>query len=288
LTKESLSFSNSDIIEEGKRVLLYLDPRRTWLVQASKDSLPFHTHAGIVQLSSIVGKRYGESVVTTLGQRVFILRPVALDFIMKSERRTQIVYPKDFSYIVARSGIRNGSRVIECGTGSGALTTYFASIIAPDGLVHTFEAREDFSVIAQKNVAKAGLASYVRFENSSLLNSPEGLRENFYDLALLDTGDPWELLNVAHRVLKGSGFVFCICPTTNQLERVVETMKDRMFCDVESVEIMLRHIEARTGKTRPSMRMIGHTCYIASGRKIIHEDGEASYSLGTIENIKSS
>ena len=287
MSKESLSLNESDTIQEGQRVLLYLDPRRTWLVQVSKNSIPFHTHAGIVQLSTIIGKKFGECVPTTLGESIFLLRPVALDFIMKSERRTQIVYPKDFSYIVSRSGIRGGSRVIECGTGSGALTTYFASIVAPEGLVHTFEAREDFSAIAQKNVAKAGLIQYVRFENSSLLSASEGLRENFYDLALLDTGDPWELLKVAHKVLKGSGFVFCICPTTNQLERVVETMKDGMFCDVESVEILLRHIEARAGKTRPSMRMIGHTCYIASGRKIMQSDQEG-LSLRQIENIKSS
>ncbi len=272
MTNESVFLNDTDAIEEGKRVLLYLDSRRTWWVQVSKDSPPFHTHAGIVQLSSIVGKKYGDSIVTTLGEKFFVLRPVALDFIMKSERRTQIVYSKDFSYIVARSGIKNGSRVIECGTGSGALTTYFASIVAPDGLVHTFETRQDFTEIAQRNITKAGLAPFVRFENSSLLNNSEGLPENFYDLALLDTGDPWELLQVAHRVLKGSGFVSCICPTTNQLERVVETMKDRMFVDVESVEILLRHIEARAGKTRPSMRMIGHTCYIASGRKIQRAD----------------
>jgi tRNA (adenine57-N1/adenine58-N1)-methyltransferase len=269
LSKETLSLNVTDLVEEGQRVLLYLDNRRTWLVQVSKNSASFHTHAGIIELSSILGKKFGESVLTTLGQRVFILRPVTVDFIMKSERKTQIVYPKDFSYIVSRSGLRNGSRVVECGTGSGALTTYFASIVAPDGLIHTFEAREDFATIAQRNVAKAGLTQYVRFENRNLLEANDTLRENFYDLAVLDTGDPWEFLKVAYKALRGSGFLFSICPTTNQLERVVEAMKDnQMFCDVESVEIMLRHIEARTGKTRPSMRMVGHTCYIASGRKV--------------------
>lgn len=279
--KTDVSLDDSELVKEGDRILLYLDQRRTWLVQASKQTLPFHTHAGIIDLGSIVGRRFGESVVTTLGKRMSILRPVTLDFIMKSERRTQIVYPKDFSYIVSRSGIRNGSKVIECGTGSGALTTYFASIVAPDGYVHTFEAREDFFLIAQKNVARAGLSQYVRFENSNLLDSSVELDTNSYDLAVLDTGDPWILLKTAHTALKGSAFVFCICPTTNQLETVVESMKDGLFCDVESVEIMLRHIEARAGKTRPSMRMIGHTCYIASGRKILAEAQD-------IENVKSS
>jgi tRNA (adenine57-N1/adenine58-N1)-methyltransferase catalytic subunit len=273
---------DQELVREGDRVLLYLDPRRTWLVQANKASPQFHTHAGIVELSKVVSRRFGESVLTSLGEQIVILRPVSLDYIMKSERKTQIVYPKDFSYIAARSGIRSGSRVLECGTGSGALTTYFASLVAPEGLVHTFEAREDFYSIAKKNVTKSGLSQFVKFENTNLLDPSVVLRPNSYDLAVLDTGDPWLLLKIAHGALRGSGFVFCICPTTNQLETVVESMKDGLFCDVESVEIMLRHIEARAGKTRPSMRMIGHTCYLASGRKVQRQENL------DIENVKSS
>ncbi|MDG6996229.1 MAG: tRNA (adenine-N1)-methyltransferase [Nitrososphaerota archaeon] len=258
--------SDEGLIKEFDRVLLFLDVRRTWLVQIRKDSPPFHTHAGIVDLKSLVGKRYGDKVVTSLEHEIAILQPTTLDYIMKSERHTQIVYPKDFAYIAARSGIRSGSRVLECGTGSGALTSFFASIVGPSGFVHTFEERPDFFEIAKKNVEKAGLSSCVRFENLNLANATESLEAD-YDLVLLDTGDPWTLLDVAHKALRGSGFVFCICPTTNQLETVAESMKGR-FVDVECVEIMFRHMEARAGKTRPSMRMVGHTCYLASGRKV--------------------
>lgn len=273
-----MNVENPDIVSEGERVLLYLDTRRTWLVQVKKDSPPFHTHAGIVEISSIIGRSFGEELKTTLGESFRLLRPVTLDYIMKSERRTQIVYPKDFAYISARSGLRSGSKVLECGTGSGALTSYFASIVAPSGLVHTFEEREDFFSIAKKNVQKAGFADLVKFENKNLLSVTD-IPDSSYDLALLDTGDPWSLLRVAHKALRGSGFAFCVCPTTNQLETVAIEMKGH-FCDIESVEIMLRHMEAREGKTRPSMRMIGHTCYLISGRKIFPSEGD-------IENIKS-
>jgi tRNA (adenine57-N1/adenine58-N1)-methyltransferase catalytic subunit len=263
---------NQCTIREGDRVLLYLDARRTWLVKAAQTNKDFHTHAGIIDLSQIIGKGYGDSVLSTLGQQISLLRPVTLDFIMKSERRTQIVYPKDFAYISARSGLRSGSRVLECGTGSGALTSYFASIVAPAGIVRTFEEREDFFEIAKQNVNKAGLSQFVTFENANLLlangaeNSPK-LDLLSFDLVLLDTGDPWTMIDIAHKALRGSGFIFCICPTANQLEAVVASMEGR-FVDIESVEILLRRIEARVGKTRPSMRMIGHTCYLASGRKI--------------------
>lgn len=264
-----MSVGSELTIQDGDRVLLYLDDRRTWLVRARKSETgeKFHTHAGIVNVSEAVGKKYGDVVTTTMGRSLSLLKPVALDYIMKSERRTQIVYPKDFSYIVARSGIISGSKVLECGTGSGGLTTYFSSIVSPTGTVHTFEERLDFFEIAKRNVAKAGLASCVKFENANLLSAESSVPRDHYDLVMLDTGDPWLLLDVAHRSLKGSGFAFCICPTTNQLENVVASMQGR-FVDIESIEIMFRRMEARVGKTRPSMRMIGHTCYLASGRKI--------------------
>jgi tRNA (adenine57-N1/adenine58-N1)-methyltransferase len=262
-----MTLSQDDsVIASGDRVLLYLDSRRTWLVQVEESSATFHTHAGIVDIQSIIGKSYGDSVATTLKEKIFLLRPTTVDYIMKSERRTQIVYPKDFGYISTRSGLRSGSHVLECGTGSGALTCFFASVVSPSGLVRTFEEREDFFQIASKNIAKAGLSQYVKMERGNLGQS-QAIEDSRYDLVMLDTGDPWNLLDVAHRALKGAGFVSCICPTTNQLETVVDRMEGR-FADIESVEILFRRIEARVGKTRPSTRMIGHTCYLASGRKV--------------------
>lgn len=262
------SRSDNTTITIGDRVLLYLDPRRTWLVQINNDSQNFHTHAGIIDLKSVLGKRFGDSVFTTLNEKILIMRPTVLDYVMKSERRTQIVYPKDFAYITARSGLRSGSRILECGTGSGALTTYFASIVAPTGVVRTFEEREDFYSISGKNIEKASMSQYVQREKGNLKEAQ--IPETDFDLVMLDTGDPWTLLEIAHNALKGSGFVFCVCPTTNQVENCAVEMEGR-FADIEAVEIFLRRIEARAGKTRPSMRMIGHTCYLISGRKVNKE-----------------
>lgn len=261
-----MSLSDGQQIRAGDRVLLYLDSRRTWLVQVTEESHTFHTHAGIIDLKGVVGRHYGDSIVTTMNEIVRILKPTVVDYIMKSERRTQIVYPKDFAYIATRSGIRSGGRILECGTGSGALTSFFASLVAPTGWVRTFEERSDFFEIAKKNISKAGMFDFVRMERANLRDITD-LEQSVFDLVMLDTGDPWLLLDKAHSALKGSGFVFCICPTTNQLELVAEQMNQK-FVDIESIEIMFRRIEARSGKTRPSTRMIGHTCYLCSGRKV--------------------
>ena len=119
------------------------------------------------------------------------------------------------------------------------------------------------------------MAEFVKREKGNLGEAI--VPSEFFDLVMLDTGNTWTLLEIAHKALKGSGFVFCICPTTNQLENVAATMEGK-FVDIECVEIMFRRIEARVGKTRPSTRMIGHTCYLASGRKV----------NPFVENVKSS
>ncbi|MBV9667816.1 MAG: tRNA methyltransferase, partial [Nitrososphaeraceae archaeon] len=69
------------------------------------------------------------------------------------------------------------------------------------------------------------------------------------------------------QALKGSGSFVAICPTMNQLEKTASELRLNRYIDIECVELMIRNIEAREGMTRPSMRMIGHTTYLAFARK---------------------
>jgi tRNA (adenine57-N1/adenine58-N1)-methyltransferase len=100
----------------------------------------------------------------------------------------------------------------------------------------------------------------------------EGLAQSSIDVAIIDLGDPWNVLQIVHQCLKNSGSVAMICPTMNQLEKTAKRMSEIGFTDIESSEILIRNIEAREGKTRPSMRMIGHTTYLIFGRKIIQDN----------------
>jgi tRNA (adenine57-N1/adenine58-N1)-methyltransferase catalytic subunit len=68
--------------------------------------------------------------------------------------------------------------------------------------------------------------------------------------------------------LKNSGSFVAICPTFNQLEKTAIELRKDSFVDVESIEIIIRTLEAREGMTRPSSRMIAHTTYLIFGRKV--------------------
>lgn len=253
-------------ITDGAYVLFFYQASKNWLTKIEK-SKKLHTHIGIIDFDQVLGLEYGSSIVTPKQKRVYLMEPTIFDFVMKSDRKTQIVYPKDLGYIAIRSGLKSGSNVLEIGTGSASLTTFFASLVGPLGHVFTYDVNEEFMEIAQKNLKKSDMEKNVSMFNRDIMK--EGLELSEIDVAIIDLGDPWNVLHIVHKCLKSSGSVAIICPTMNQLEKTSKHMNEIGFIDIESTEILIRNIEAREGKTRPSMRMIGHTTYLLFGRKII-------------------
>lgn len=253
-------------ITDGAYVLFFYQASKNWLTKIEK-SKKLHTHIGIIDFDQVLGLEYGSSIVTPKQKRVYLMEPTIFDFVMKSDRKTQIVYPKDLGYIAIRSGLKSGSNVLEIGTGSASLTTFFASLVGPSGHVFTYDVNEEFMEIARKNLKKSDMEKNVSMYKRDIMK--EGLELSEIDVAIIDLGDPWNVLHIVHKCLKSSGSVAIICPTMNQLEKTSKHMNEIGFTDIESTEILIRNIEAREGKTRPSMRMIGHTTYLLFGRKII-------------------
>ena len=269
-------------IHEGSYVLLFHTPRKKWLAKVTPDK-KFHTHIGIIDISALIGMEYGAAVRTTEGKLIFLIEPTVHDFIMKSERKTQIVYPKDLGYIAARTGLQSGSKVLEIGTGSAALATFMASIVKPDGHIYSFDVNPEFMAIARRNLEKAGMDKYVTLYQH---DPHQGINIIDADVAIVDLGDPWTVLEQVHNALKGSGAFVAICPTMNQTEKTAAELKYAGYTDIDCVELFIRNIEAREGMTRPSMRMIGHTTYLVFGRKVQRQKKEAEEEV--IEEEKES
>ncbi|MEM3531049.1 MAG: tRNA (adenine-N1)-methyltransferase [Nitrososphaerales archaeon] len=254
-------------VKVGDNVLIYFTNKKKWLVKVSTDA-KFHTHLGYIELSSIIGKEYGASIKTSSGERLWILKPTIIDLICKAERKTQIVYPKDLGMIAAITGISSGSIVVEAGTGSGALTTFLANLVKPNGHVFSYEIRPEFIEIAKRNIDRAGLSDFVTIK---LADAKKGFNEKNVDAVIIDLGDPWTLVREAWIALKGGGFIASISPTMNQVEKFVTELINTGFVNIESLELLLRNLEARTGMTRPSFRMVGHTAYLTFARKVFPE-----------------
>lgn len=250
------------MISEGDYVIFFYGKKK-WLIKVEKGKR-IHTHIGIIDVDNIIGKPYGISLETNKGKIVYALKPTIYDFIMKMDRLTQIVYPKDLGYIVARTGLSSGDKVIEIGTGSGALTLFLASIVKPTGHVYTYDINEEFVSIARKNIAKVGLEEYVTFNIKDVRDIYDIMDA---DLIIVDLAEPWTVIDFVKRALKESKMMVSICPTMNQAEKLSKELK-KGFIDIECDEILVREIEAREGMTRPVFRMVAHTAYLVFARRL--------------------
>lgn len=260
---------DSDRIREGDKILLFWDQRRQWLLDVEKDR-QFHTHKGIVKLGDIVGKRYGERLVSSLGLVFLVLRPTTYDFLSHVARPTQIMYPKDIGLVLLKLGLSSGKTVIEAGTGSGAMTLAMANAVKPAGHIFSYEIRPSFSESARRALRRAGLDEHVTLVHR---DAKDGFQEREVDAALIDLGEPWAVIPHAWEALRGGAPIGSFSPTMNQVERTVTSMQGR-FANIQSLECLLREIRAEEGKTRPASVMTGHTGYLTFANKIYDSQRE--------------
>lgn len=241
-------------------------------VEAGKS---FHTHKGFIKFDDLIGKDYGSNVPSSLGIEFAVLKPLLRDYIMKSVRKTQITYPKDIALIAMFSGIGPGSRVVEAGTGTGALTTALAYYVKPGGKVYSYEIREEFQKNAEKNLRRAGLFDFVELKTKDVT---VGIDEVDVDSVILDLATPWLVINHAYSSLKPSGTIVSFSPTIDQVVKTVEDLKENNFIEIETVECLLRGMQVERGKTRPQTLMTGHSGYITYARKMVKSNALISPS----------
>jgi tRNA (adenine57-N1/adenine58-N1)-methyltransferase catalytic subunit len=262
-------------ISEGDYVLLCLDARRTYMLKVEAGKT-FHTHKGYVKLDELIGKEFGVAFQSSLGIEFTALKPTLEDYIMKSSRKTQITYPKDIALIVMFSGIGPGSRVVESGTGTGALTTALAHYVRPTGRVYTYEYREEFQKNAEKNLKRTNLLEFVELKSGDVT---EGIEERDVDAVVLDLAVPWLVVPHAYEALKPSGTIVSFSPTIDQVVKTVEALRENNFVFIETVECLMRAMQVERGKTRPHTMMTGHTGYITHARKAVKNPQEKTENL---------
>ena len=215
----------------------------------------FHTHKGYLKLDELIGKEYGEPIKSSMGIYFTTLKPSLTDYIMKSSRNTQIIYPKDAALIVMFSGIGPGSRVIESGTGTGSLTTALAHYVGPTGKVYTYELRSEFQKNAAKNLERAKLISHVEMKSGDVTL---GYEERDVDAVILDLAVPWLVVPHAYTALKPSGVLVSFSPTIDQVVKTTEALRENGFVFIETIECLMRTMQVERGKTRPNTMMTGH------------------------------
>ena len=253
----------------GERVLLIDGKDRRYMItlQSGKQ---FHSHTGTIDHDALIGSPAGVTVVSSGGSKMLVFRPGLSDYILKMQRGAQVVYPKDLGLILVYADIFPGAKVLEAGSGSGSLTLALARAVGSEGRVVSYEIREDHHERAVENVGAWFSGVGGKPENVDLRVGDvfaETLEPGF-DRFVFDLPEPWHALGTATEALTPGGMMCCYLPTVPQVQQTVESMRRSGFALVNTFESMLRTWNVDGLSVRPDHRMVAHTGFIVTGRKL--------------------
>ncbi|MGZ6825712.1 MAG: tRNA (adenine-N1)-methyltransferase [Mycobacteriales bacterium] len=253
-------------LSAGDQVQL-TDPKgrmHTITLEAGKQ---FHTHKGILEHDSLIGGP--DAVTVTIGTTTYLaLRPLLPDYVLSMPRGAQVVYPKDSANIVGMADVFPGAHVVEAGVGSGALSMSLLRAVGEGGRLSSYERRQDFAEIAQRNVERFFGGPHPAW-TITVGSLQDELAETDVDRVVLDMLAPWECLDAVSRALRPGGVLCCYVATTTQLSTTVEAMRAHgTFTEPESWETLVRgwHVEGLA--VRPQHRMVGHTGFLCTTRRL--------------------
>ncbi|MCL1872008.1 MAG: tRNA (adenine-N1)-methyltransferase [Promicromonosporaceae bacterium] len=259
------------LLRVGDKVQL-TDPRGRMHTIELKPGGTFHTHKGYFRHEDLIGRPEGWVVTNTAGIEYLALRPLLSDYVLSMPRGAAVVYPKDAGQIVQMADIFPGAVVVEAGVGSGALTMSLLRAVGDGGRLHSIERREDFAAVAKGNVETffGGEHPAWRLHTGDFADvvgsvEPAGT----VDRVVLDMLAPWENLDAAATALTPGGVFLAYVATATQLSRLAEDLRsDGRFAEPVAWESMVRgwHLEGLA--VRPQHRMIGHTGFLLTSRRL--------------------
>lgn len=238
------------------------DRRYSVTLAAGKE---FHSHAGLIRHDDVIGHAEGRYIQSTRGGSYLVIRPTLSELILKMPRGAQVIYPKDLGPILMIADIFPGARVFESGVGSGALSM---TMLRAGAHITGYELRDDFAQRAQKNVSEIlGPEALERYD-VQLRSAYDGIDETDFDRVVLDLPEPWQVIPHAASALRTGGILVAYTPSVMQVSKVRESLKQNGFGMAETTEFLQRgwHVEGQA--VRPDHRMVGHTGFLTSARKL--------------------
>ncbi|HSP36229.1 MAG TPA: tRNA (adenine-N1)-methyltransferase [Frankiaceae bacterium] len=240
----------------------------------------FHTHRGALAHDELIGSPEGVLVESTGGTTYVALRPLLSDFVLSMPRGAAVVYPKDAAAIVGQADLFPGARVLEAGAGSGSLTCTLLRAVGDEGWVLSYERRPDFAEVARRNVeaffggphpawtCRVGDLSSLPFDEPDPQDG-RVVRAGGVDRVVLDMLSPWEMVPTVATALVPGGVLCAYVATTTQLSRLVEDLRAHGgFTEPAPSETMLRTWHAEGLAVRPDHRMVGHTGFLVTSRRL--------------------
>jgi tRNA (adenine57-N1/adenine58-N1)-methyltransferase len=259
---------DSALLRSGDMVLLIDRKDRRYLIRLQGGQV-FHTHLGAIPHDDLIGRPDGSRVRSKGGGVFLALRPTLAEFVLQMGRAATPVYPKDTGAVLTYGDIYPGATVVEAGFGSGALTIALLRAVGETGRVVTYEVRPEFAAKAQHNVLEFArhLAGRLTVRIADVYE--EGIAERDVDRIVLDLPEPWRVVPHAEAALRPGGVFLSYVPTTIQLHQVWQALDaSPLFGLVQQFEVILRPWDAGPQSLRPAHRMVAHTGFITTARRL--------------------
>lgn len=255
--KIAIKKGKKQYIEELGREVTVSKPAQYYIEDISRD---FHCTDGIIKKEDL--EKESVAAKTSKGKEYSIFSASFIDNYRKIKRLAQIIPLKDIGAIISGTGVGPESKVIDSGTGSGAVSLFLARHVKE---VITYDLNDEHIQVAKDNAKELGINN-ITFKKG---NIKEGIKENAADLFVLDIPEPWEAINTLNESIKVGGFVVSYSPTIPQTADFVNAIKDKeQFMHIKTIEIIERKWEIDGRKVRPKGQEIGHSGFLTFVRKI--------------------
>ncbi len=265
--RDGLSGVRTGLLQPGERVTL-TDPkgrRHSVVLQPGKT---FHTTKGGVAHEDLLGGPEGVVATSAGGTQFLVMRPLMSEFTVTMPREAAVIYPKDAAQILMWTDIFPGARVLEAGVGSGALSIALLRAIGTEGRLHSYERREEFAVVARRNVEAFLGGSHPAWE-LTVGDLVASIADEPVDRAVLDMLAPWECVDAVGERLVPGGVLTCYVATTTQMGRVMDTLRAHGgFTEPHATETTVRDWHAEGLAIRPAHSTTGHTGFLVVSRRL--------------------
>ncbi len=167
--------------------------------------------------------------------------------------------------------IFNGARVLEAGTGSGAVTITLLRAVGKCGHVFSYDIRTDMIQRALDNIT----AVFPQHPHLTLGEKDvyAGFEETDIDRIVLDLAEPWRVVPHASKALVPGGILVSFVPTVMQFNDLTRALRDSKNFDViETNEVLVRPWSVSGRSIRPVQRMVSHTGFITTARRCSPRD----------------
>lgn len=253
-------------IQAGESVL-FIDHKEREYLRTLRPGSVIALRGGNIPAEQFIGLPEGSLIRVGQSDLFRILRPTYAHLIPNLPRQAQVIYPKDIGPMLLWGDVYPGARVLEIGSGPGALTMALLRAIGADGHLLTVDIRTDHCKMARNNVKRFVGAT----PNWTLAQTDayRGLPVQSVDRIFIDLPEPWQVLPHARTVLRPGGVLVGYSPTVLQVKSLVDALHaDPVFESVEVMENMLRFWHVKDISIRPEHRMVAHTGFIMVARRV--------------------